>query len=93
MTKPSAKAESLRARLRGAADVSGLFLWDVDRKAGLSSLLSGTYLGGQLEALSGRSVLIATKNQLATALALIVFRRPRPDGRIRLRCSPPRATR
>jgi acyl-coenzyme A synthetase/AMP-(fatty) acid ligase len=57
--------------LRGAADVSGLFLWDVDRKAGLSSLLSGTYLGGQLEALSGRSVLIATKNQLATALALI----------------------
>jgi acyl-coenzyme A synthetase/AMP-(fatty) acid ligase len=71
MTKPSTSVESLRARLRGAAGVNGLFLWDVDRNAGLSSLLNGTYLGGQLGALSGRSVLIATRNQLATALALI----------------------
>ena len=71
MKKPSNSVETLRTRLRGAADLGGLCLWDADRKADLASLVRGSYLGGQLEALRGRSVLIATKHQLATALALI----------------------
>jgi acyl-coenzyme A synthetase/AMP-(fatty) acid ligase len=51
--------------------LSDVFLWDIDRKANLSGLITGTYLRGLREALSGRAVLIATKGQLATALALI----------------------
>jgi acyl-coenzyme A synthetase/AMP-(fatty) acid ligase len=57
--------------LRGAADLSGLFLADPDRRAALCDLLGGTFLGGYLEEMRGRSVLIATRHQLASALALI----------------------
>lgn len=71
MTKPDNSPRSLRARLRSAAWSSEAFLWDIGRKAALSGLITGTYLRGEREALSGRSVLIATKGQLATALALI----------------------
>ena len=71
MTKPDNNPRSLRARLRSAAWSSEAFLWDIGRKAALSGLITGTYLRGEREALSGRSVLIATKGQLATALALI----------------------
>jgi acyl-coenzyme A synthetase/AMP-(fatty) acid ligase len=71
MTKPNNSPRSLRARLWGATRLSEAFLWDVDRKAALSGLMSGTYLRGERDALRGRSVLIATNGQLATALALI----------------------
>ena len=71
MTKPDNSPRSLRARLRSAAWSSEAFLWDIGRKAALSGLITGTYLRGVRDALSGRSVLIATKGQLATALALI----------------------
>ncbi|MBO0742973.1 MAG: long-chain fatty acid--CoA ligase, partial [Hyphomicrobiaceae bacterium] len=71
MTKPDNNPRSLRTRLRTAARLSEVFLWDVDRKAALSALVTSTYLRGERERLSGRSVLIATKGQLATALALI----------------------
>jgi acyl-coenzyme A synthetase/AMP-(fatty) acid ligase len=71
MTKPDNSPRSLRARLRGATRLSEAFLWDIDRKAALSGLINGTYLRGEREALSGGSVLIATEDQLATALALI----------------------
>ena len=71
MTKPDNNPRSLRARLRSAAWSSEAFLWDIGRKAALSGLITGTYLRGVRDALSGRSVLIATKGQLATALALI----------------------
>jgi acyl-coenzyme A synthetase/AMP-(fatty) acid ligase len=37
----------------------------------LAALASATILGGDLEAMRGRSVLLATKEQLATALALV----------------------
>jgi acyl-coenzyme A synthetase/AMP-(fatty) acid ligase len=61
---------SLRDSLR-AADVSGLFLWGIDGRVALSDLLRGSYLGGRIEELRGRSVLLATRGQLASALALI----------------------
>jgi acyl-coenzyme A synthetase/AMP-(fatty) acid ligase len=65
------ECDTLLGCLRGAADLSGLYFWDTDRAAPLRELLQGSYLGGRLEELRGRSVLIATRDQLATALALI----------------------
>jgi len=46
-------------------------LWDVDASVGLGDLLLGSSLGDQVEALRGRSVLLATRSQLAASLALI----------------------
>jgi acyl-CoA synthetase (AMP-forming)/AMP-acid ligase II len=47
------------------------FAWDDNAAACFTELVHGTSLGGRLEALTGRSVLLATKHQLATAIALI----------------------
>jgi acyl-CoA synthetase (AMP-forming)/AMP-acid ligase II len=47
------------------------FVWDAAASACFTELVGGTSLGGQLEALAGRSVLLATERQLTTALALI----------------------
>lgn len=71
MKLPRSDAGSLRRRLQAAGDLRGLFLWDSDRSAALSSPLQASYLRGALNDLTGRSVLLATKHQLATALALI----------------------
>jgi acyl-coenzyme A synthetase/AMP-(fatty) acid ligase len=47
------------------------FLWGCDAFARFTDLDGGTSLGGRLEDLTGRSVLVATTSQLTTALALI----------------------
>src|SRR6266850_4399696 len=62
---------SLREKLDNASDCSGRFLWGATTSVSLANLLGGTSLGGRLLELWGRSVLVATRDQLATALALI----------------------
>src|SRR5438876_10424579 len=63
--------KSIRDELGKASDQSGRFLWGPKAGVSLSDLLRGTSLGGRLLDLSGRSVLLATQDQLAAALALI----------------------
>jgi acyl-coenzyme A synthetase/AMP-(fatty) acid ligase len=63
---------SLRDAIGSAPDcTSDRFLWSAAASVSLGSLQRGTSLGGRLPELSGRSVLLATRDQLATALALI----------------------
>src|ERR1700681_120823 len=57
--------------LLGRADNSGRFLWGARATLALDGPGRGTSLGGRLQELSGRSVLIATRDQLSAALALI----------------------
>jgi acyl-coenzyme A synthetase/AMP-(fatty) acid ligase len=64
-------ARSLRDSLGGALDLSGRTLWAADTSVALSDLTCGTSLGGRLAELRDRSVLVATGDQLTTALALI----------------------
>lgn len=47
------------------------FLWGADASVMLGDLARSSSLGGRLEELRGRSVLVVTKDQLTTALALI----------------------
>src|SRR5437016_11468112 len=55
------------AKTNGAAR----FFHDVEGRVALHDLAHGTSLGGRLPELAGRSVLIATGDQLTAALALI----------------------
>ena len=64
-------ARSLCDSLGGASDLSGRFIWASDAGVALSELTCGSSLGGRLAELCGRSVLVATTDQLTTALALI----------------------
>src|SRR4051794_20655149 len=66
-----ARSPSLRDRLTGSAEPSGRFIWAADAAVALGDLVHGTALGGALAQLAGRSVLIATHDQLTSALALI----------------------
>jgi acyl-CoA synthetase (AMP-forming)/AMP-acid ligase II len=68
---PLNRLTSIRDRLGNASDCSGRFLWGATAAVSLGDLLRGTSLGGRLLELSDRSVLLATRDQLATALALI----------------------
>jgi len=63
------RATSLRDFLAKAS--SDRFLCAVDARVPLAALARGTSLGGVLPALDGRSVLVATPDQLTAALALI----------------------
>jgi acyl-coenzyme A synthetase/AMP-(fatty) acid ligase len=62
---------SIRDKLADAPDCSGRFLWGATASIPLGGLLRGTSLGGHLAELSGRSVLVATREQGAAAAALI----------------------
>jgi acyl-coenzyme A synthetase/AMP-(fatty) acid ligase len=64
-------ATAIRDKLGNPSDSLGRFLWGAKASVSLSALLRGTSLGGRLQELSGRSVLVATQDQLAAALALI----------------------
>src|SRR3989475_13195829 len=64
-------ATSIRDKLGNASDCVGRCLWGVGAGVSLSDLLRGTTLGGRLPELSGRSVLIATQDQLAAGLAVV----------------------
>jgi acyl-coenzyme A synthetase/AMP-(fatty) acid ligase len=62
---------SLRDCLGESADRSARHLHSIDASIALSGLARGTSLGGRLPKLRDRSVLIATGDQLTSALALI----------------------
>jgi acyl-CoA synthetase (AMP-forming)/AMP-acid ligase II len=70
---PPASSKSLRDYLSSGSDASGPFLWAADASVSLAALAHGSSLGGARAALEGRSVLLATPDQLTTALALIEF--------------------
>src|SRR5260370_23648754 len=70
MKMPQRHSKSLRAFI--SASSSGCCgFWAADASVALGDLARGTALGGALAALEGRSVLLATSDQLTTALALI----------------------
>jgi acyl-coenzyme A synthetase/AMP-(fatty) acid ligase len=66
---PSSDVRSLRDGLDDGSDAR--FLWGKGASVRLDALRDGSGLGGRRAELSGRSVLIATHDQLATAVALI----------------------
>src|SRR4051812_11246529 len=68
---PPGDAASLRDCLGETADRPARHLHSIDASVALSDLARGTSLGGRLPELRDRSVLIATGDQLTTALALI----------------------
>jgi acyl-coenzyme A synthetase/AMP-(fatty) acid ligase len=65
------RSMSIRDRLAKAPDADTRFLWGARAGVCLGYLVSATSLGGRAADLAGRSVLIASRDQLAAALALI----------------------
>jgi len=68
---PSSPPASLRDSLHAAANPADRFLWGAEAGISLDALRHATSLRGRLPELAGRSVLVATADQLATAVALI----------------------
>jgi len=68
---PHADGGSLWSSLSAAGHLSERTLWGADASVTLGDLVGGSSLSGRLEALRGRSVLVATRDQLTAALALI----------------------
>jgi acyl-coenzyme A synthetase/AMP-(fatty) acid ligase len=68
---PQDDAKPLREWLCDALEPAGQFLWGADGGVPLTALAGGSSLGGRLADLAGRSVLIATGEQLTAALALL----------------------
>jgi len=66
-----ARADALSLRQSMGKSSSERFFWDRTAHARIGDLAGGTSCGDRLEKLSGKSVLVATGSQLATALALI----------------------
>jgi acyl-CoA synthetase (AMP-forming)/AMP-acid ligase II len=64
-----AEAQSLRDCIE--KETAERFFWDRAGQACINRLVNGTSLGGRVAELAGRSVLLVTASQLATALALI----------------------
>jgi acyl-CoA synthetase (AMP-forming)/AMP-acid ligase II len=71
MNTPPNCTASIRDRLGDAPEAPDRFLWGATGSVCLGDLREGTTLGGRLHELAERSVLIATRDQLAAALALI----------------------
>ncbi len=69
MKMARAEAQSLRQII--AESAAERFFWDRAASARFSDLVHGTSLGGRLEELAGKSVLLAASGQLASALALV----------------------
>ena len=65
------KWTSLWNALSAAGDLSGRFVFGAEASLALSDLVAGSALYGRGDELCGRSVLIATTNQLTTASTLI----------------------
>jgi acyl-coenzyme A synthetase/AMP-(fatty) acid ligase len=61
----------LRERLRAAQNLSQRFIHGRDRSVRLSELLQGSSLDGQRDALVGRKILLAPRDPVAAAVALI----------------------
>ena len=71
MKTPHNRLKSIRDRLSKRAVSSDRFFWDAYGHVATGDLLCGTSMGGRLRELSGRSVLLATHDQMAAALALL----------------------
>ncbi len=68
---PRAEPASLVHAVSAAGSLSDRWIWGADSGVPLAGLTGGSALGGRLEELRGRSVLLTTKDQLPAALALI----------------------
>ena len=68
---PQSNQGSLWSRSSAAGRLSERSLWGADGSVALGDLARGSSLGGRLEELAGRCVLVATTDQLTAALALI----------------------
>jgi acyl-coenzyme A synthetase/AMP-(fatty) acid ligase len=66
-------AISLWSCLSGLEDLSDRFLWGENSSVSLGDLVRGSALGRRVEDLRGRSVLVATTDQLAAAVALVAL--------------------
>jgi len=62
---------SLWSALSGAGPLSDRALWGAEASVSLGNLVDGSSLGGRLDELRDRSVLVATRDQLTAALTLI----------------------
>jgi acyl-coenzyme A synthetase/AMP-(fatty) acid ligase len=71
MKMSAADPKSLRDGLSYVSDPSGRFLWGTHATVCLGDLVHGSSLDGNLTDLIGRSVLVKTRDQVSTALALI----------------------
>ena len=71
MSAPPSPMASIRDRLADAPEGAVRFLWGATASVPLGRRLSGTGLGGRAAELARRSVLIATRDPFAAALALI----------------------
>jgi len=66
-----AEPDSLWAALSDARPLDDRTLWGAEASVSLGDLVDGSSLGGALESLRDRSVLLAARDQLTAALALI----------------------
>src|SRR3989442_12868962 len=77
---PPRDGRSLWDAVRAAGALAERTLWGAEASVRLGELAGGSSLGGRLEELRGRSVLVAARGQLTAAVALIeldgVARRP-----------------
>src|SRR5271170_27809 len=71
MRMPQSDRSSLWDALSSSGQLSGRSIQGAASSVLLSDLMSGSSLGGHLDQFRGRSVLLATEDQLAAALALI----------------------
>ncbi len=68
---PQAEPVSLYHAINAAGILSNRWIWSADAGVALAGLTGGSALGGRLDELRGRSVLLTMKDQLPAALALI----------------------
>ena len=68
---PQGQPSALRDWLGDETSSQNRYFFALNATVALADLMHGTSLGGKLPELAGRSVLIATREQLAAALALI----------------------
>src|SRR3989441_6559559 len=71
MNTPPNRMASIRDSLGNAPEGPERFLWGASASVCLGHVPNGTSLGGRAAELAGRSVLIATRDQFAAALAFI----------------------
>jgi acyl-coenzyme A synthetase/AMP-(fatty) acid ligase len=71
MNTPLHALPSIRHTLASAPAGQPRFVWGATASVRLGHLADGTALGGRVDELAGRSVLVATRDQVAAALAFI----------------------
>src|SRR5437762_11995271 len=71
MREPPAPMKLIRAALAGAPAAAPRVLWGGPAGVGVDDLAQRTSLGGRRRELAGRSVLVATRDQLPAAVALL----------------------